>query len=167
MDNLSKEILKELLSAEKDADVLAASERTGRQSPADHWSTAVLLERAGYLRKLAKHGDGSASETLKEFPRHCAMLLFRSRDGGAEAHENFADVFYVLDGRAMLVTGGTIADASRIAPGEIRGGSVEGGARQELRAGDVAHVPAGVPHQMLVSGEQTISCLVVKIQENP
>ena len=36
--------------------------------------------------------------------------------------------------------------------------------RQELRAGDVAHVPAGVPHQMLVSGEQTISCLVVKIQ---
>jgi len=28
-------------------------------------------------------------------------------------------------------------------------------------------VPAGVPHQMLVSGEQTISCLVVKIQENP
>jgi uncharacterized RmlC-like cupin family protein len=44
---------------------------------------------------------------------------------------------------------------------------VEGGARQELRAGDVAHVPAGVPHQMLVSGEQTISCLVVKIQENP
>jgi mannose-6-phosphate isomerase-like protein (cupin superfamily) len=119
------------------------------------------------LRKLAKHGDGSASETLNEFPRHCAMLLFRSRDGGAEAHENFADVFYVLDGRAMLVTGGTIADASRIAPGEIRGGSVEGGARQELRAGDVAHVPAGVPHQMLVSGEQTISCLVVKIQENP
>lgn len=167
IDSHSKEILKELLPAKKDAAPVAAAAQKTPAGSLDHWSSAVLLERAAYLRKLAKSGDGSASETLKEFPRHCAMLLFRSRDGGAEAHENFADVFYVLDGRAMLVTGGTIADASRIAPGEIRGGSVEGGARQELRAGDVAHVPAGVPHQMLVSGEQTISCLVVKIQENP
>jgi uncharacterized RmlC-like cupin family protein len=43
---------------------------------------------------------------------------------------------------------------------------VEDGVRQELRAGDVAHVPAGVPHQMLLAGEKTISCLVVKIREN-
>jgi mannose-6-phosphate isomerase-like protein (cupin superfamily) len=168
MDLFSKQILSELFPEETIP--LAATARKVKQQPPehpDHWSSPVLLERAAYLRQLARHGDGSASETLREYPQHCAMLLVRSRDGGAEAHENFADVFYVLDGRAMLVTGGTIADASRIAPGEIRGGSVEGGARQELRAGDVAHVPAGVPHQMLVSGEQTISCLVVKIQENP
>jgi quercetin dioxygenase-like cupin family protein len=95
------------------------------------------------------------------------MLSFRSRDGEAELHENFADVFYVLDGRATLVTGGTVAGAHRIGPGEMRGSSVEGGARQELRAGDVAHVPAGVPHQMLVVGEKTVTCLVMKVQEIP
>jgi uncharacterized RmlC-like cupin family protein len=39
--------------------------------------------------------------------------------------------------------------------------------RQELRAGDVAHVPAALPHQMLVAGEQTVTCLVMKVQENP
>jgi uncharacterized RmlC-like cupin family protein len=167
MDRLSKEILKELFPAEKDADALAATGQTGRRSPVDHWSAAVLLERAAYLRKLAKHGDGSASETLKEYPRHSAMLLFRSRDGVAEVHENFADVFYVLDGRAALVTGGSVADATRIGPGEMRGISIEGGVRQELRAGDVAHVPAGVPHQMLVTSEKTVTCLVIKIQENP
>jgi mannose-6-phosphate isomerase-like protein (cupin superfamily) len=167
MDALSKGILKELLPVEKDAEPRAATGRLVRQNPADHWSAALLLERAAYLRKLAKCGDGSASETLKEYPRHCAMLLFRSRDGGAEAHENFADVFYVLDGRATLVTGGTVAGAHSIGPGETRGASVEGGARQELRAGDVAHVPAGVPHQMLVPGEKTVTCLVMKIQENP
>jgi quercetin dioxygenase-like cupin family protein len=133
----------------------------------DHWSGAVLLERAAYLRELARHGDGSASETLKEYPQHYAMLSFRSRDGEAELHENFADVFYVLDGRATLVTGGTVAGAHRIGPGEMRGSSVEGGARQELRAGDVAHVPAGVPHQMLVVGEKTVTCLVMKVQEIP
>ena len=133
----------------------------------DHWSPAVLLERATTLRKLARQGDGAASETLREYPGHCAMLLFRSRDGAAEVHENFADVFYVLDGHATLVTSGAVAGAASIGPGEIRGSSVEGGRRQELRAGDVAHVPAGLPHQMLLRGEQTLTCLVMKVRENP
>jgi mannose-6-phosphate isomerase-like protein (cupin superfamily) len=83
----------------------------------------------------------------------------------AELHENFADLFYILEGRATLVTGGTVTGAKTIGPGEVRGDSIEGGARQELRAGDVAHVPAGLPHQMLVAGDKTISCFVVKIQE--
>ena len=139
-------------------------EKTGHS---DHWSPAVLLERAATLRELARQGDGAASETLREYPGHCAMLLFRSRDGAAEVHENFADVFYVLDGHATLVTGGVVAGAASIGPGEVRGSSVEGGCRQELRAGDVAHVPAGLPHQMLLRGEQTLTCLVMKVRENP
>ena len=170
MDKIAKEILKEMLPAEEDVASRTSRARAGGEKPAlhsDHWTAAVLLERAAYLRKMAKHGDGSASETLKEYPRHCAMLSFRSRDGEAEIHENFADVFYVLEGRATLVTGGTVAGARLIKPGETRGTSIEGGARQELRAGDVAHVPAGSPHQMLVSGEQTVTCLVVKVEENP
>jgi mannose-6-phosphate isomerase-like protein (cupin superfamily) len=168
MDKIAKEILKELLPAEKDVAPRAARARAGGKKPAlhsDHWSAAVLLERAAYLHKLARQGDGSAGETLKEYPRHCVLLSFRSRDGEAEAHENFADVFYVLEGRATLVTGGTVAGARLTEPGETRGDSIEGGVRQELRAGDVAHVPAGLPHQMLVAGEQTVTCLVVKVQE--
>ena len=131
----------------------------------DHWSPAILLERAAYLSKLARHSDGSASETLKEYPRHFTMLSFRSRDGHAELHENFADLFYVLDGCATLVTGGSLAGAVTIGPGEIRGDSIEGGARQRLRAGDVAHVPAGVSHQFLVPSGKTVTSFVVKIQE--
>jgi mannose-6-phosphate isomerase-like protein (cupin superfamily) len=109
---------------------------------------------------------GRPAETLKEYPHHCAMLSFRSRDGEAEVHENFADVFYVLDGRATLVTGGTVGGVRQVGPGETRGSSVEGGVRQELRAGDVAHVPAGLPHQMLVAGDKTVTCLVLKVEEN-
>jgi mannose-6-phosphate isomerase-like protein (cupin superfamily) len=168
MDSYSEKILKELLPAEKDI-VPAATAHSGarKQAPhADHWSSAVLLERAAYLHKLAKHGDGAAGETLKEYPHHCAMLSFRSRDGEAEVHENFADVFYVLDGRATLVTGGTVGGVRQVGPGETRGSSVEGGVRQELRAGDVAHVPAGLPHQMLVAGDKTVTCLVLKVEEN-
>ncbi len=164
--DISKEILKVAFAAESDAAQPLATTKHGQRSPADHWSPAVLLERAAHLSKLAHHGDGSAGETLKEFPRHCAMLSFRSRDGQAEVHENFADVFYVLEGRTTLVTGGTVADATNTGPGETRGSAVVGGARQELRSGDVAHVPAGLPHQMLVANGQTVTCLVMKVQEN-
>lgn len=133
----------------------------------DHWSPAILMERAAYLRKLARHGDGSAAETLKEYPRHFTMLSFRSRDGVVELHEEFADLFVVLDGRATLVTGGAMTGAETIGPGEIRGVSIVGGTLQELRAGDVAHVPAGLPHQMLVPSDKTFTSFVMKIKEKP
>lgn len=165
MDTFSKAILKELLPAEKES-AAVASPKNRQQTPLDHLSSAVLLERAAYLRKLAALGDGSASETLKEYPQHCIMLLFRGRSGIAELHENFADMFFVLDGQATLVTGGTVADAKTIAPGEVRGSAVQDGASQNLRAGDVAHVPPGLPHQMLVAGDKTVTCLVMKIQQN-
>jgi mannose-6-phosphate isomerase-like protein (cupin superfamily) len=133
----------------------------------DHWQPAELLERAATLREQAEQGDGAASVTLREFPRHCAMLLVRTGDGVAELHENFADLFCVLDGSSALVTGGLVAEAVSVGPGETRGSRIEGGARQELRTGDVAHVPAGLPHQMLVAAGQTVTCLVMKIQEKP
>lgn len=162
MDKLSKAILKELNPEPPSPPAV----RPNAAARVDHWTPAVLLERAAYLRKLVAHGDGSAGETLKEYPGHCAMLSFRSRDGMAEAHENFADLFFVLEGRATMVTGGSVAGAKTINPGEIRGDSIEGGARQEMRAGDVLHVPAGLPHQILVAGENSIASLVVKIPEN-
>jgi len=93
------------------------------------------------------------------------MLLFRSRDGEAEVHQGFAHLFYVLAGAATLVTGGTVTRAHAAGPGETRGDAIEGGVCQELKAGDLAHVPAGLPHQMLVAGEKTVTCFVVRIQE--
>lgn len=131
----------------------------------DHWQPHILLERAAYLRKLARAGDGSASETLREYPQHAAMLSFRGRSGEAEVHEKFADLFYVLSGEATLVTGGTVAKARTEAPGETRGEAIEGGVRRPLHPGDVAHVPAGLAHQMILAGDKTLTCFVVKIQE--
>jgi uncharacterized RmlC-like cupin family protein len=161
MEELSKEILSQLLPAEKEF----VPQKAVHPSDVDHWTPAVLLERAAYLRKMARHGDGSAGETLKEFPRHAAMLSVRHRDGQAEVHENFADLFYVLDGRATLLSGGAVVGAVEVSAGETRGVALEGSVRQELRSGDLAHVPAGVPHQMLVSSENAFTALVLKIQE--
>ncbi len=164
MDNLSKQILKEAFG---EPVVIPKPRRDPAEQPGqmDHWSRAILMERAAYLKKLAKYGDGTSSEALREYSQHAAVLLVRGRSGEAEVHAQFADVFVVLDGLAMLVTGGAITNSKQTALGEYRGDSIEGGKQQELRAGDIAHVPAGVPHQMLVAGEKTVTCFVMKIQE--
>src|ERR1017187_1414973 len=117
MDKLAKEILKDVALEE-------IAPKAPKQRPVDHWPPAILLERAAYLKKLARFGDGSASETLREYPQHCAMLSFRSRDGEAEMHQNFADLFFVLAGAATLMTGGTLIRPRVVGPGETRGDSI-------------------------------------------
>jgi mannose-6-phosphate isomerase-like protein (cupin superfamily) len=108
---------------------------------------------------VARAGEGSASEILKEYPRHNIQLSVRLRSGIAEFHEHFADLFLVLDGNAILVTGGTIVSPQSTGPGEIRRTLVADGARQELRAGDVAHIAAGTPHQILLTGDATFTAI--------
>jgi mannose-6-phosphate isomerase-like protein (cupin superfamily) len=132
----------------------------------DHWSKSELLDRAKHLQELAAKGDGSASETIEKYPHHYTMLAFRSASGGGELHQHFADIFYILDGHATVLTGGQLVDPKTTAPGEIRGKSVEGGTRQELRASDVVHIPAGMPHQMLLNEGESVTYFVIKVEES-
>lgn len=70
----------------------------------------------------------------------------REKPGMAEIHTKDADIVYVLDGTATLVTGGTAVHTKTLAPDEIRGSEIQGGDSRELKKGDVIIVPAGVPH---------------------
>jgi mannose-6-phosphate isomerase-like protein (cupin superfamily) len=130
----------------------------------DHWSRTQLLERAKHLQAMAAE-KGVASETLEKYPHHFTMLAFRNRSGGGERHQNFADVFFIVDGKATLVTGGEMVEPKTIGPGETLGTSVKGGSRQQLKAGDVVHIPAGIPHQMVLASGDTVTYFVVKVEE--
>lgn len=70
----------------------------------------------------------------------------RDKAGMVEVHEKDADIIYVLEGSATLVTGGEIVGGKVIAPGEIRGTEVKGGETRTIAKGDVIIVPAGTPH---------------------
>ena len=70
----------------------------------------------------------------------------REKPGMAEIHTRDADIVYVLDGTATLVTGGTANDAKATEPDELRGSGIEGGDERRLAKGDVIVIPAGVPH---------------------
>jgi mannose-6-phosphate isomerase-like protein (cupin superfamily) len=145
--------------------LLSALGAQAQTMQSDHWSRAQLLERAKHLQQQAAKGDGSASETLEKYPHHYTMLAFRQKSGGGELHQNFADMFVILDGHATIVTGGSVVDQKTVSPGEVRGKSVEGGKRQDVTAGDVVHIPAGMPHQTLVADGETVTYFVVKAEE--
>ena len=131
----------------------------------DHFSQADLLEKAQALSAKAQGPDGSASVKIDEYPNHFTMIALRHKDGGAEMHENFADIFFVVQGHATLLSGGTIPDAKSSTSGEVRGSAVEKGEQTALNLGDVVHIPAGVPHQLLVPKGDTFIYFVIKVKE--
>jgi quercetin dioxygenase-like cupin family protein len=71
----------------------------------------------------------------------------REAPGMAEVHTKDADIVYVLEGTATLVTGGTAVDLKNTGPDEFRGQAINGGQTRQLNKGDVIIIPAGVPHQ--------------------
>ena len=133
-------------------------------APADHWSAADLTKAMDGLKAKAA-ATGSASDTLAKYNRHHTMLAFRTKDGAAEVHTQFADVFYIVRGKATLVTEGTLDGSHEDSPGELRGTVVSGGKRTALGEGDVVHIPAGTPHQLLVAKGDELLYFVVKIKE--
>lgn len=160
------EILERLVFSDGVVEAYEKAETTRTEPAGDHWSRPVLLERVDYLRKLARFSEGSTSETIRDFPGYSIMLMVLQRSGDAVVEESHSQILTVLDGRATLVTGGILERPNQVAPGEVRGIAISFGSNRELRAGDVVHVPAGTLHQLLLAGEQTLSCLVVRVGEN-
>lgn len=136
------------------------------QSPSvDSTSLTKLAEQAKGLTSKAQAAGGNASIKLNEYPNHFTMISLRMKSGGGELHENNADFFIVVQGKATLISGGKLEDPQPGGKGEMRGKSVLGGSRQELKEGDVVHIPAGVPHQLILADGDTFSYYVIKVKE--
>jgi mannose-6-phosphate isomerase-like protein (cupin superfamily) len=119
----------------------------------------------GMEKKLApKMNDKKmASEQLGKFGNHSFMVAHREGSGEAELHETQADVFFVQSGQANLIVGGKIPDAKTTQPNEVRGASIQGGEKKKLGPGDMVHIPANVPHQLLVENGSQFTYAIVKI----
>jgi len=99
-----------------------------------------------------------------EGDRNYAILCGRrDRPGEVETHALDTDVFYVVEGSATFVTGGTAVDSKTTAPNEMRGARIEGGATRTLSKGDVLLIPKGIPH-WFKSVEPGFLYFVVKVR---
>jgi mannose-6-phosphate isomerase-like protein (cupin superfamily) len=130
----------------------------------DQYSPADLAAMEKTLEQKVD-ASGLATETLKKYASDYTMLAFRSKSGKAELHEKFADFYFVVGGEATLVSGGHIVNSATTAPGEVRGDSVQDGKETKLKKGDIVHIPANIPHQLVLAKGATFQYFIVKVQE--
>lgn len=91
-------------------------------------------------------------------------MAHREGSGEAELHERWNDIFVIESGEGTVVVGGSIDGRRETGPGEVRGTAVTGGENHPVKPGDVVHIPANTPHQMLVRKGAHVTYFVVKIR---
>jgi len=87
-------------------------------------------------------------------------------DAAAELHDLSDDVYYVLDGSAMLTLGGKLDAPKETDPGEWRSPRIIDGKTVEIKKGDLVVVPRGTPHQRSTANKDFMMILV-KIYAEP
>ena len=85
----------------------------------------------------------------------------RTANGNIEIHEKETDIFYIMDGSATIIVGGTAVEPKQTRPGQLTAKDISNGQSYNLKKGDVLVIPAGQPHWLKqVNG--SINYLTVK-----
>jgi mannose-6-phosphate isomerase-like protein (cupin superfamily) len=92
------------------------------------------------------------------------VLANRREAGPAEYHDRTNHVFIMVEGEATFITGGTMVDAKRTAPDQMRAASIEGGVTYHLTKGDVITIPAKTPHWFKELSTKTVAYYAVNIE---
>ncbi len=130
-----------------------------------YWPAMSLNDDVRALaQKASSDPHHLATHQLGDFTNEAVLFAHREADGQAEWHETQVDVVFVRSGSAILVVGGTLVNAVTVAPHEQRSGTIEGGFRQKIGAGDMIRIPAKTPHQLLLDGSKEINYIVVKVK---
>jgi len=91
------------------------------------------------------------------------VLANRREAGPVEYHDRTNHVFILVEGEATFITGGTMVDAKRTAPDQMRAASIEGGVTHHLTKGDVITIPAKTPHWFKEVPTKTVAYYAVNI----
>ena len=123
----------------------------------DSASSVNYIDSSKMAAALAKGG------TVINGPDFQVQGSHRDKAGNAELHVKETDTFYVVDGEATIVTGGTIIGRHETRQDQIGGSGIEGGKTFHVKKGDVMTIEAGVPHWFKETSG--ISYYVVKIKK--
>ena len=132
-------------------------------------TTADMQQRAAKLLATAKAAPtGLGTDIMDDYGNDRTLLVVRIHSGDPERHQLWADQMVIQKGTITLVTGGTMQGEhpnATAAPGETLGTSIQGGKETILHAGDIVHIPAGMPHQAKIAPGTTVTYLVFKEKE--
>jgi len=97
--------------------------------------------------KSERKGDAPlVAERILSLAPYSANLEYRAAVGPAAVHEKEAEMFYVIDGGATLVTGGKLVNEKRANAENLNGTAIENGTSRNIAKGDFVIVPENTPH---------------------
>ena len=142
--------------------VLFAPSFAAEQSSFALWTPSAIDQHEAALMKHVAP-DHSSRETLADYGDHRFRLLYRDADGRPEEHDKIVDIVMVHSGEGALMLGGTMSGKTgNPATGEYLGSALTGGEVHPLAAGDIVHIPAGIPHSFLVPAGKHITYVLLK-----
>ena len=130
--------------------VIAAANSLGADTPAASSSFPATYFSSAKVEAL--YANGGELLGWKDGEDKYRVRVSRQEKPGLANIHAFTHIFYIIEGSATFVTGGTIIDPKIDKPitpwagEEIRGTAIEGGESHHLSKGDVMIVPQGVLH---------------------
>src|SRR5262245_17374146 len=118
-----------------------AQQPANPQAPADR---ASYMSAADVAAAIAKAPADRPTANVRVFSLGPYNVNVEKRNPvaqGASAHEVVAELFHILDGSGVMVTGGTIPNATKNGT-NLQGKSIDGGTRQTVAKGDWLLVPS-------------------------
>src|SRR5262245_66547224 len=104
---------------------------------------AAMMAKAKAERKPEQ---ANLAQSMIQLAPYNVSLEYRGAVGPAAVHETEAELFYVIDGSATLITGGKLtADATRNGA-NLTGKGIEAGTSRKVAKGDFIMVPENTPH---------------------
>ncbi|MDG2177115.1 MAG: hypothetical protein P8M72_13430 [Gammaproteobacteria bacterium] len=129
----------------------------------DFWTAAELDALSSELSGRVGANNAAILGGLINHDGYSGVMVHRAPGPGfSEIHAEWADLYFITSGNASIATGGEILGAEESSPGEIRGGSIEGGAIRRIGKGDIVHIPAGVPHHVIVGEGEEVTYMIIK-----
>jgi mannose-6-phosphate isomerase-like protein (cupin superfamily) len=125
-------------------------------------SSADVAAMAAKAKSERKENQPIVTQRILQLAPYSANLEYRASVGPAAVHEKEAEMFYVIDGSATLVTGGKLVKESRTNPENLTGTGIEGGTPRAVSKGDFVIVPENTPHWFsAINGTITLMSLHV------
>jgi len=108
-------------------------------------SSADVSDLIAKAKAQRKENQPTVSLPILQLAPYNANLEYRASVGPAAIHEKEAEMFYVIDGSATLVTGGKLIGETRNGD-NLNGTGIEGGSPRTVSKGDFIIVPENTGH---------------------
>jgi mannose-6-phosphate isomerase-like protein (cupin superfamily) len=144
------------------ATTLATAQQPAAQAMKTFSSSADITAMIAKAKSERKGDQPLVTQPILRLAPYGANLEYRAAVGPAAVHEKEAEMFYVIDGSATLVTGGKLTKESRTNAENLTGTGIEGGTPQPVAKGDFVIVPENTPHWFsAINGSITLMSLHV------